>query len=238
MNLSIILPFYHKLEEFKYTLPYNKQFFVDGMELIIPVDEPDSEDNLRKFLDGQNIKIPYIIRSNKVIHEWRNPSKAINVGIRLSSREKVIVMSPETICVNNLYEILYNECNEDNFSIGNLHFVKITDIPTFSTSELELLFDTRESLRIDESAGYYGSICVHKKNLERIQGYNENFYKWGFDDDDVRKRLMRINLNKTIVRHAKALHIEIKSTRPETQYPLVLNSKIPFTSQPQWGMDF
>jgi hypothetical protein len=27
MNLSIILPFYHKLEEFKYTLPYNKQFF-------------------------------------------------------------------------------------------------------------------------------------------------------------------------------------------------------------------
>ncbi len=237
MNLSIILPFYHKLEEFKQTLPHNKQFFADGMELIIPIDEPDSEPALKEFLDSQNLPIPYIIRSNKKAHEWRNPAKVINVGIKLSSKDKILVMSPETLCISNLYKELYDRCTLHNFTLGRVGWVSLNCI---QRSGIDYEQGILHSLFKSNPTDYYGSICVFKQSLELVQGYNEAFEVWGADDDELRQRLTQNYIEPLRVDSAKALHIEIKQTRPlsSIQGRFNPNLTIPFNPQPEWGTDF
>ena len=246
MNLSIILPFYHKLEEFKQTLPHNKQFFVDGMELIIPIDEPHSENDLRNFLDSQNLSIPYVLRSNKEIHGWRNPAKVINVGIKLSTRERIIVMRPETLCVSNIYKELYDRCSLHNFTLGSTAWVSFDDLELFTLSSVVSLDTKYEQPNLNtlfdkiNPSRYYGSICVFKQSLELIQGYNEAFIEWGQDDDELRRRLAQNHIEPLRVSSAKALHIEMKRTRPlnvekESFSP---NVAIPFSPQPEWGTSF
>ncbi len=83
---------------------------------------------------------------------------------------------------------------------------------------------------------YYGSICVYRKAVEFIQGYNEAFEVWGADDDDLRRRLRRVHLSELRVEDAKAIHIEIKPTRPVDQPSI--NPTLPFNPQPEWGTDF
>jgi hypothetical protein len=234
MNLSIVLPFYHKLEEFKQTLPHNKEFFVEGMELIIPIDEPDSEPALKEFLDSQNLQIPYVLKSNMETHDWRNPAKAINVGIKLSTRERIVVMSPETLCVSNLYKELYDRCTLHNFTLGRVGWVSLKSIERHGIDSLNSLFD-----RIN-SSDYYGSICVFKQSLELVQGYNEAFIKWGGDDDELRQRLTQNHIEPLRVDSAKALHIQIKHTKPLSSIEGGFNPNlaIPFSPQPEWGTSF
>lgn len=238
MNLSIVLPFYYKLEEFKQTLPHNKQFFVDGMELIIPIDEPHSENDLRNFLDNQNLSIPYVLKSNKELHDWRNPAKVINVGIKLSTRERIVVMSPETLCVSNLYKELYDRCTLQNFTIGRVGWVSLKSIQRSSVDyeqgSLDNLFDKINPIH------YYGSICVFKQSLELVQGYNEAFIKWGADDDELRERLTQNHIGPLRVDSAKSLHIQIKNTKPLSSIEGRFNPNltIPFSPQPDWGTSF
>src|SRR5579884_1796856 len=46
LSVSIIIPFYHKLEEFKITLPVNyPEFSLPGVEVIILVDHPAKKED-------------------------------------------------------------------------------------------------------------------------------------------------------------------------------------------------
>ncbi len=86
-DISIILPFYKKLKEFKKVLPKNLKYFQrNGIELIIVLDTPEEEQELVNFLD----EFPFLnskVIVNRIHHEWRNPAKVLNVGIRHAGRK-------------------------------------------------------------------------------------------------------------------------------------------------------
>jgi hypothetical protein len=222
--LSIILPFYHKTEEFKIALEYNKRFLNSNIELIIPIDEPDSEEVVLDTLSSSGINSSFKIKSNKVPHSWRNPAKAINVGLRMSSGTHALIMSPESILVSDVYKILLDHCNKSSFAVGRVSFFN-GDLPKDITSA----FDKTTNL-------YYGSICAPLSMFYAVKGYNENYNEWGRDDDDIRQRLSKAGYKINFVGDAEVLHFEKKKTRPEN---LEFNNlEVPFTNSDNWGFDF
>ena len=51
-DISIVLPFYKKLTEFKKVLPKNLKYVQrNGIELIIVLDTPNEEERLKNYLD-------------------------------------------------------------------------------------------------------------------------------------------------------------------------------------------
>lgn len=234
MKLSVILPFYYKTYEFDIALGYNKQYLTADMELVIPIDEPDSEAEVKRILDKHSIK-NYQIKVNPNKHEWRSPSKAINVGIRLAKGEYVLVMSPESICVTDVYGELLNALlsneNKKAVAIGNVVFYE----GTLQTYDLETIFAQNRSYT-------YGSLCSSKQNFVDIGGYNEAFEKWGYDDEEIRIRFQNNGYTLYLIDNAKVIHNEPFHTRPKTadddlKYN-IKHSKNWTINNKEWGIDF
>ena len=95
-DVSVVMPFYKKMDEFRRIFPKNLPYFQrNGIEIVIAMDEDSEEESLINFTHRYPfINWKVIVNHNK--HDWRNPAKAINVGIRNATKEFILVCSPES----------------------------------------------------------------------------------------------------------------------------------------------
>lgn len=234
-NVSVILPFYKKLQDFKRILPLNARYFQrNGIEVIIVMDDPEDEENLVSFIKQYPL-INWRVIINRQPHPWRNPAKAINVGIRAATKDYIMVCSPESMFQSDVIFMLryVAENYQDCFTIGKVAF------RSHNTVQNALL----------ESFLLYGSLMVNRKHLEQVSGYSENFEQWGGEDDNLRAKLEYIGLKKILVNEAILVHYEDKTNghndRSKQSKSLPLNIKkkayIPDLNDYQntiWGTDF
>lgn len=171
-------------------------------------------------------------------HEWRNPSKALNVGVKASNRKYVFIASPETEFLTDLiYQLRYIlHYYPESFAFGQISFLDFVITPALNDiHKYELL--------------PYGSLMVEKKHLEEICGYSEDITDWGGDDNNIRARLELLGIKKMFVSQAIAIHREENSDGHRTRYKR--NSKMPVNvykeiyfpqktvvNKYSWGTDF
>jgi glycosyltransferase involved in cell wall biosynthesis len=195
-DLSIVLPFYRKLYEFERVLPFNEKFFGRrNYEVIVVADDGEEKGLLQLFSKYPHIDFRLIVNDKR--HDWRAPSVAINVGIRHSSADKVLVTSPESIYCNDVPEILITKTNPTTFAVGKfggLHLNPGEDIKIPA---------------LTHQYAHYGSICFAKESAERIHGYDESRKRWGGDDDDFRARL-ELSGVECVWTDAMILHVDWK----------------------------
>ncbi len=236
MYLSIIMPFYKRVESLALSLIYNEQHLAKpGIELVLCLDEPTQEQEVIALMKSYtNISCKVIVNDND--HTWRNPSKAINVGILNASGRHCLVMSPESIFANDLPSELS-------------HVIKEVSSGAFSVGQI--LWMTKQDLRIplvnmykdSTDLTFYGSICVPTIYLKSIRGYDETNLLWGADDDNIRKRLQLHGLNKIECANAKMIHIAVDKepvkirNNHETMEELY-SPKLAIVNDKDWGTDF
>lgn len=233
MSVSIILPFYKRTSDLAFSLPFNKDYFSgSNREVVLVVDEPGSEKEVIELVK-QYPEIHWKVQLNPNDHEWRNPAKAINVGIRTATKEKVIIMSPETICTKDAISTLAQKTYGIQYSTGFISFA------------------TRDEIRDDNKVYYrkiktnWGSICLVKGVLEALGGYYEPNTTYGGDDINIRRRLRMAGYKQVSDYEVQLIHSSEKYRelhhRPfcppgkaseETLHPqtYVINS--------DWGRDF
>lgn len=197
-NLSIVIPFYKKMKEFRRVFPLNRQYFErNGIEVILVLDCPDEKEELLEYIKGYpfvNWKVIY----NEQPHEWRNPAKPINVGIKNASKDYIMVCSPESEFYSDAIYILRKALDNypDHFAIGRVCFTENNN--PISNGDLD-------KLRFIP----FGSIMVKKEYLYQIKGYDETLIKWGGDDNNIRSRLEFIGIKKLFIPEAILLHRDI-----------------------------
>lgn len=235
-DVSIIMPFYKRLEVFKLVLPKNAPFFQrNGIEIIILLDEPKEEKGLLKLIKLYPF-INFKIIVNRKKHRWRNPCKVLNVGIRQASFEYILVLDPEVELVTDVvYQLRYMISYHPNtFTTGVVAFIDEQD----NLDELK---------NINWMA--YGSIMVPKHHLLNIRGYNENFEKWGGEDDQIRRKLNLYGLKKMELVDAKTIHRDKNSDghrerssridkMPIRDLKYIFHPKNPIFNGNDWGLDF
>lgn len=232
-DVSVILPFYKKLEEFKTVLPKNQLFFQrNGIEIVIVMDEDSEEIELIKFINLYPF-INWKVIVNHQKHAWRNPSKAINVGIKNASKECILVCSPESEFITDAIYIMRKklEYYPNHFAIGTVSFADIE----------ETIFTKQRFIE-------YGSIMARKKDFYAITGYDESLTKWGGDDDNVRIRLEMYGIKRLLLPEVKLLHKETPKeliSRNCKKEDITINTYkkivLPLNIQPNtnnWGVDF
>lgn len=234
-DVSIVMPFYKKFDEFKKVLPLNaSKLERNGIEVIIVMDEPSQLENLLELTRN----FPFInwkIIVNYLDHSWRNPSKAINVGIRHSSKKYVMVCSPESIMVTDVIYILresFELYTIPHYSIGKVVF----------SNDISLSEDILKKKSIP-----YGSIMALKDDLIAITGYDETLIKWGGDDNNLRARLRMNGAQEMMFSEAIMLHYDNNITRQHV--PSNLTSDLELyrhifypdclkVNSENWGKDF
>lgn len=239
-DVSIVMPFYKKLKEFKHVLPTNHRYFErNGIELILVLDTPDEKDDLIDFISNYPF-INWKIILNEKPHEWRNPAKPLNVGIRHASKEFIMVCSPESEMLTDVIYLLrqtfeiYPDYN--HFAIGRVCFADNENINLNN-------FDNYHSIP-------FGSIMVRRCDLFSIGGYDESLISWGGDDNNLRARLEMIGVEELYVSDARMIHRDINNSegkiRRSEPFSNISTKKlrhyfypeIPTPNGASWGYDF
>ncbi|WGQ08894.1 glycosyltransferase [Pedobacter gandavensis] len=237
-DISVVMSFYKKMKDFRRVLPVNAPYFQrNGIEVIIALDEPTECEELLEFIK----KYPGInwrVIVNRDDHDWRNPCKAWNVGIRHATKKYILVVDPECEFLTDvIYHLKYAAETYDNyFYVGQVAFVDYNYTP--NTEALETTnFST------------YGSFLAKKEHIEQVDGYTEAFSIWGGEDDNLRAKLEMKGIKKARVASALILHREDEPNGEALRadkslaLPLELNHKafIPDEQDfinPNWGRDF
>ena len=208
-DVSIIIPYYKKYEEFRYSIEYNYEQFQKVNEVIVIIDEKIDNLDSFSFLHNYNVNFRFFMNSEN--HPWRNPAIVINKGIKEALSEKIIIISPETILLKDSLQSLIDSCDDESFSIGQVIFMTNE---SYHNCEVDSLFNLNTD-RNNNIIGpvYFGSICCTKKNFKSVNYYTENFSLngWGGEDDDVRNKLVNYGLIKKKISSAKFIHVETEN---------------------------
>ena len=195
-NLSVIIPFYKKMEEFRRVFPINRKYFErNGIEVVIVLDTPDEREELLSYI----MQFPFInwrVIMNDKPHDWRNPAKPLNVGIRHATKKYIMICSPESEMLTDVIYILRKSfedySNYPHYAIGRVCFADEEQV-TYKT------YDFYRSIP-------FGSIMLERKHAEQIHGYDEMLFKWGGDDNNIRSRLDMIGVKELYLSEAMMIH--------------------------------
>lgn len=239
-DLSIVMPFYKRLDEFKRVFPSKANYYQrNGIEVVIVADEPTEQEGILEYIRTYPF-INWKVVVNNEDHAWRNPAKAFNVGIRQATKQYVMIMDPElefhTDVIYELREKL--DSYPEHYAIGQVLFMDIQE---------EIDRQTLEKHRYEWIP--YGSIMAKKEYFERIGGYSEHYTEWGGEDDHLRKRLELAGIHRLFFPEAKLIHREDYSLRTvsrneqrariphEVLSEMLLPTQIKVNDD-NWGSDF
>lgn len=238
-DLSIIMPFYKKMQEFRKVFPQNRRYVErNGIEVVVVLDAPDERDELLEYIK-QYPFVNWRIVMNDKPHGWRNPAKPLNVGIRHASKKYVLVCSPESEMLTDVPLILRKTFEDyphyPHYAIGRVCFADDEQVS-------EKTFDSFKNIP-------FGSIMFERAHAEQIHGYDETFSKWGGDDNNFRSRLDMNGIGELYINEAMMVHRDIGTEGKERR-------SVPFEKTPNdvlrhyffpdkavandesWGQDF
>ena len=231
-DVSVVMPFYKKLKAFKRVFPKNRKYFErNGMEVIVVLDCPDEKDLLLQYIQEYpfvNWKIIY----NDQPHDWRNPTKPINVGIRFATKKYIMVCSPESEFYTDAILQLRTDLENypKHYAIGTV---------CFAGNSERINKNTVSRYRFVS----YGSIMVEKSFLYQIKGYDEALNRWGGDDDNIRARLELAGIEELFLPEVKLIHRDNHAVGNERRIPPVdilesLRYPKKAVVNESWGRDF
>lgn len=239
MNLSFVIPFYHRAAWFRQMLPLNHAFTHASAEVVCVLDDSADESAVMAIV-RENTHIRFRVIVNDDPHDWRPPCVAINVGVRHATASHVVVMSPESVLCLSHPELLMQLAGAD----WRRAYVGLKwDVPGIELGEPTAMTE----LRLREHEAFYGPaswgfgfVMFPKYAFERIMGMDESREKWGNDDMDLRVRLVRSGNPCSVDSRIKLFHAYHDGTsghRPgEVQEPLACN--VALDRQPAWGREF
>jgi len=188
----------------------------------------DNTENICKKYSNLNIR--YIFTGTRNLNEvekFRSPSFALNIGIKQSKGDIIIISSPEIFHLNNSIDKLINPFENDENILTTPEYLGFDNdgiVLNYLSKNLTLNLPENivSSIEINTVVCKYRStlpFCmgIYKQNLIDIGGYDEDFTGWAGDDDDLMGRLLLKGLKyqycsaKVIhLYHPKAYNVEQK----------------------------
>jgi hypothetical protein len=191
---SLIFPFdMDRLCLFQKTLNKYKEYGVpDNTEFIIVTRHKDMEEILMQLPEGLNYRI--------IQYTWDkstfNPSLALNLGVKNATYDNIIITCPEVLPISNVLQQL------SILSGKNILCQCYDEAPDGSIS-MSLVNSQFRS----EHPGMYFLAMFQKEDIEKINGWDENFMNfYAHEDVDFGHRFNRAGLKFEMHDEIEARH--------------------------------
>ncbi len=214
MKVSIIIPTYKRCHLLKWNLlSLARQEFPFDFETIVLNDGilDETEQLVSQYKDSLNLK--YIFTGQRNLNGqmvWRVPGYAINIGVKQSSGDIIIICCAEIFHLNDTIKILtsvYNSKNSDKL-------LSIPHAKDDDSSFLNQLESTGGNFNIKNynnqppliNVKFPFFLAMKKEEFMNIGGYDEDFTGTDYDDEDLVTRLLN-NGCSHIETDAMAIHL-------------------------------
>ncbi|WP_163468950.1 glycosyltransferase [Fusobacterium sp. IOR10] len=220
MKVSVIIPVYNRLEHLRAGFICLLNQTVTPTELII-TDDGSSEkvtDYIGDLIKYAKFEIKHIIQVDKGFRKTR----ALNNAVKNSKGDLLIFCDQDLIFPEDYVEKMINEAKHGEFLLGRAHNTtreekeKILEtidlkikykaieniVDRKYLSDMEWMYKKdRQSRRLKRFylskrgirlAGM--SYCIYKEDYIKVNGYDEQYQGWGYEDDDFGNRLTMVNV--------------------------------------------
>jgi len=229
--VSIVIPFYERLRHLMCCLDSLTISSSDFDEVIIADDGSSSETvaKLKEIIPQYNFTIKHVWQPK----DGFRVAAARNNGIRHAQGEYLIFFDSDFLILPDAIQYHLRLAKSGRFVAGNCKYLTATQTdrvfnsnisPEFLENlytrlpEKEMVKDHRRFIkrtilfrlhlksRRKQSLG--GHFSIFKKDIEYVNGYDENFHGWGGEDEDLGIRLVTAGIyGRSAIRHAKVLHL-------------------------------
>ena len=196
MKLSIIIPSYKRPELLNaglYSLSQLKT--IHPYEIIVCNDgrEDNTEHVCRKY--QRKLKIRYFFtgqRNDKKLI-WRVPGFALNIGVSKAKGEFIILTSPEIFVLDNCLDEIISILNKNKKALvipEGMHDASGEILKKFNDTGIITKndYNNKRNTVLDTNLPFF--MGLSKNEFNKINGYNEDFTGYCFDDADVVDRLL------------------------------------------------
>jgi len=229
--VSIIIPFYERLDHLTCCLDSLGFSSGDFDEVIITDDGSSDEtiDRLKELIPRYNFIINHVWQPKNGFRV----ASARNNGIRHAKGEYLIFFDSDFLILPGAIEYHLRLAKPGRFVAGNCKYLSEEQTNGVFTSnispeflenlykhlpEKEMVKDHRRFIkrtilfrlhlkrRRKQSLG--GHFSIFKKDIEYVNGYDENFHGWGGEDEDLGIRLVKAGIyGRSAIRYARVLHL-------------------------------
>lgn len=231
MKTSIIICFYEKSDYLKCCLDSLKNCTDDFDEVVVADDGSSQKvvNEVKKYIEDYPFPI---------IHAWhvRNGARRAacrNNGIRHASGDYLIFLDADFVVLPNAIKSHINEAKPGWFAAGRCKYSTEEQTGRIFSSEISndlleniyaelpekpILKEHREFVRYGilrklrlasaKRQTFGGHFSIYKKDVESVNGYDENYVGWGGEDQDIAMRLVMAGLRGTsVIKTARILHL-------------------------------
>ena len=210
-KFSIIMTYYNRREQAIYTLNRFEYLYGNNynFEIIIVDDNSNDNERLDDIINLYSFTIIYVyIPTNK--KTWKNPCIPYNIGFGKASGNIIIIQNPECFHYKNIFDNILKDSLENTYFTCNVmsspsfkhNDYLINNIDILSEEKIIEYFEN-ENINSPETIkkGWYNHpiysnrhfhFCsiISKKNLDKLNGFNETFqYNYWYDDDEFLFRI-------------------------------------------------
>ena len=232
MRLSAIVPVYNPLRHLEKVLESLRCQTVQVDEIVVTDD--GSEEDVLGALRSWRHALPFPVIFVRQPRRGSRRAKCRNNGIRLASGDRLFFLDQDIVFTRRYLETFRNYRSERVFLVG--YPIRLSEeqsagltLEMIRSGEQRNVLDARQrrklrsahaqelwtySLRpLIPSIGYHpklrsGVFGLHRRHLEQVNGFDENYEGWGNEDDDLGRRLYQIGIRgRNIFRAEFPLHL-------------------------------
>lgn len=210
--ISIVMAYYNRLPQLKYTLKTFEKSSCKNFEVVI-VDDYSFKDHsinqLPREYPSLNLKIINMqdISSKKT---YIGPSIPYNVGFQKSQGDKIIIQNPEcchmgdviSYAENNLHDNLYLSFHcfaSGKRELDQLHRTNFLDVNTSNGRWYNHI--------VHRPVSYHFTTALTRKDLIELNGFDERYAQGiNFDDDEFIERIKKKGLEIKFVEEPWVIH--------------------------------
>jgi GT2 family glycosyltransferase len=250
-RVSFVYPYFERPSVFLATLRSLEYFYSNESVEIIIVDDGSRSDLIPLFPDGFSIpsKVVSILDKNGI-----NPCLPINVGVRHSNGEIIVLSSPEVVHTDSIFKLTngFKEFDVKDYSVFEVFAItdRLINSRMISSLTHEDFMNEFSPLKytLDQGLGFNGYSysnpigswynhgefkpsrlnflsAISMDSFHRLGGFDERYRAGaGFDDYEFLRRLIRQDFKIKDVSGGPAIHLEHEEVSSRSDFRIKLNS--------------
>ena len=229
--VSIIICFYERLEHLKRCLD-SLSFSSGSFDEVIITDDGSREDvvrRLKEMITHYDFSIHHVWQPNRGFRA----AAARNTGIRHAKGDYLLFFDSDFLILPGTVDCHVNLARQGRFVAGNCKYLTEDQTTALFNGrispeglesvysqipEREMIKDHRRFIKRTilfrlhllsyrkQSLG--GHLSIHRRDINQVNGYDENFVGWGGEDEDLAMRLVKAGIyGRSAIRSARVLHM-------------------------------
>jgi GT2 family glycosyltransferase len=226
--ISIVMSYYNRLHQLKYTLDTIRQSRVKDVEIIIAEDFCDAReqlDSIPKEYPDLAIKVIRMSdgRSKK---DYCNPCVPYNTAFRATQGDIIIIQNPECCHMGDVLQYTLDHLTDNNYLSFHCYSATKAETQVMQSGAPLPMFTDKKSRWYNHVTerpyAYHFTAAITRKNLIKLNGFDEQFAQ-GHDMDDVEfiYRVKALGLELAFVQDPWVVHQYHRKTYDNPHNPPV-----------------